>query len=86
MKNILGSAPFPNAVSPVVQGPAKNTAPSSQAQHYEERATMPSGANPAPTKGPLQSRSASPPNTNTSGMERAMGAHADKLHPVGKRK
>lgn len=39
----------------------------------------------APTKAPLQSRSASPAHMNTSGLERAMGAHADKVHPVKRR-
>jgi hypothetical protein len=40
---------------------------------------------PAPTKAPLQPRSASPANMNTSGIEAAMGAHADKVHPVKRR-
>lgn len=40
-----------------------------------------SGDNPKPTKGPLQSRPASPNGYATSGMERAMGAQADKMHP-----
>lgn len=34
-----------------------------------------------PTKAPLQSRPAAPTNHNTSGMEGALGALADKLHP-----
>lgn len=34
-----------------------------------------------PTKAPLQTRSASPDRNNTSGMERAMAAEADRLHP-----
>lgn len=43
------------------------------------------GYNPKPTRGALADRSASPGGYNTSGIERAMGAAADKLHPVGKR-
>lgn len=34
-----------------------------------------------PTKAPLQSRPAAPTNHNTSGMEGALGALADKMHP-----
>lgn len=43
------------------------------------------GANPKPTKAPLQSRSASPARFNTSGMENAMGSLADKTHPPRRR-
>jgi hypothetical protein len=43
------------------------------------------GANPAPTRGPLQTRSASPTSSYTSGMESAMGALADKTHPPKRR-
>jgi hypothetical protein len=39
----------------------------------------------APTKAPLRTQSASPAHLNTSGLERAMGAHADKLHPTKRR-
>lgn len=39
-----------------------------------------------PTKAPPQDRRASPPELNTSGIERAMGQHADKLHRVVKRR
>lgn len=38
-----------------------------------------------PTKARLHDRSASPADHNTSGMERAMAAHADKVHPTRKR-
>jgi hypothetical protein len=38
-----------------------------------------------PTRAPLQARSASPPQHNTSGIERAMAAEADRLHPPRKR-
>lgn len=38
------------------------------------------GANPRPTRGPLQGRSGSPAGYNTSGMEAALGALADKTH------
>jgi hypothetical protein len=44
------------------------------------------GANPKPTKQPLQTRSASPTRYNTSGMESALGALADKTHPPKLRK
>jgi hypothetical protein len=37
-------------------------------------------APPKPTKGPLNSRQASPNNYNSSGLENAMGALADKMH------
>lgn len=48
--------------------------------------TMPSvsgeeqGVNVRPSR--QMSKSAAPGGYSTSGMERAMGAHADKLHPV----
>lgn len=45
----------------------------------------PQGVNPRPTRGPLQDRRATPAGSETSGIERAMGAHADKVHPVGKK-
>lgn len=41
----------------------------------------PGGNNPKPTRAPLHDRSASPANYASSGMESAMGAHADKMHP-----
>lgn len=46
------------------------------------------GINPGmkPTKGGIQGRSASPANYNTSGMESALGAMADKLHPPKRRR
>lgn len=43
------------------------------------------GANPVPTRAPLQARSASPAAFNTSGMEGALGQMADKLHPTRRR-
>lgn len=43
------------------------------------------GANPAPTRKPLADRSSAPDGYATSGMERAMHAHADKVHPVKRR-
>lgn len=73
MDNVLGTAaPAPPPANP-------------QARHPEERGTQPNGANPAPTKGPLASRSASPAGYNTSGMELAMGQAADRLHRVKRR-
>lgn len=39
----------------------------------------------APTKAPLRTQQGSPASMNTSGIERAMGQHADKLHPVKRR-
>jgi len=44
------------------------------------------GTNPTPTRSPLQTRSASPAQYATSGMEKALGEHADKLHPPRKRR
>ena len=38
-----------------------------------------------PTKGPLQTRVASPAKYNTSGIERSMGALADKMHSPKRR-
>ena len=35
-----------------------------------------------PTRAPLRDKQASPAAHNTSGIERAMGAAADKLHPT----
>lgn len=75
MKNVLqGVAPAPAGVPAV----PSNTGPSASDEVQ--------GHNPPPTRAPLASRSASPAGYNTSGMERAMGAHADKMHPLGKRR
>lgn len=38
-----------------------------------------------PTRAPLQTRSASPANYATSGIERAMGSQADRMHPSKRR-
>lgn len=38
------------------------------------------GTNPAPTKAPLAPRSSSPAAYATSGMERALGSLADRVH------
>lgn len=43
------------------------------------------GNNPRPTNAPMAPRPASPAEHNTSGMERALGQMADKVHPVRKR-
>lgn len=43
------------------------------------------GANPKPTKQPLETRSASPARFNTSGMEDALGKLADEKHPPRRR-
>lgn len=63
-----------------------------QARHREERARQSSGHNPKPTKAwaerpPAQLSSAPPrsPAAGGSGMERAMGALADKLHAPRRR-
>lgn len=74
-----GSRKLDNALGSAL--PASPTPPNPQARHPEERANMPSGANPKPTKAPLASRSASPPDGYGSGIERAMGGLADKEHP-----
>jgi hypothetical protein len=56
----------------------------SQEHDANEQATG-QGANPRPTKQPLETRSASPARFNTSGMESAMAALADKTHPPRRR-
>lgn len=76
MKNVLADAAAAPAAPPA----------NPQVRHPEEIAQQPNGDNPRPTKAPLASRSASPAGYATSGMEAAMGKHADKLHPVGKRR
>lgn len=45
-----------------------------------------SGPNPKPTGAPLAIGRASPSSPQMSGMERAMGSAADKIHPVGGRR
>lgn len=67
LDNVMGSA-LPAA------------APNPQARHPEERATMPSGANPPPTKQMIRAplRAASP-------APQSMGALADRMHPTKRR-
>lgn len=43
------------------------------------------GANPQPTKAPFETRHSSPREYATSGMEKALGQHADKVHPQKRR-
>lgn len=51
-----------------------------QARHPEDRTNgYPSGQHAKPTKA-FAGRSSTPASSNTSGMERAMGALADKMH------
>lgn len=76
-----GSRPLDNVMAAMPAAPP----PQAQARHPEERANMPSGDNTKPTRAPLQDRRASPASGNTSGLERAMGAAADKLHPTKRR-
>lgn len=40
------------------------------------------GTNAPPTRVPLAPRSASPDAYTTSGLERAMGEHANRVHPL----
>lgn len=76
MKNVLqGVQPAP-AGAPATPAPGYSPSASDEVQ----------GHNPAPTRAPLASRSATPGGYNTSGMEKAMGTHADKVHPIGKRR
>lgn len=69
MKNVLGAA---QAGVPAVKSASLLPGVSGEEQ----------GENPRPTRGPLQDRSASPPEYRTSGLEQAMSDHADKMHPV----
>lgn len=69
------AAPAP-AAKPAAQGPAAG-----QVQLDGTKTTQFS----KPTNRPLQPRSASPANYNTSGLEAAMGAHANKMHPPKRR-
>lgn len=67
----------------VLASAAKPAPPANpQVRHREERGSQPNGANPAPTRAPLAARSASPSSGYGSGIESAMGAMADKLHPT----
>lgn len=68
MKNYMASAPKPAAPPP------SGMVPTSGADE--------SGYNPKPTNAPLRIGRASPTSPQMSGMERAMGSAADKLHPV----
>lgn len=83
--NDMGAAPQLTSAAKANQRSAEVQADARMHSHAGERGREPMGANPAPTKAPLASRSASPPSSNTSGMERAMAAHADKVHPTRRR-
>lgn len=72
MKNYMAAAPKPAAKPP------SGMVSTSGADE--------SGYNPKPTGAPLAIGRASPPSPQMSGMERAMGAQADKIHPVGGRR
>ena len=89
MKNIMADGiPADRGGAPQLLGSAKAK---QRGQEHGYDQTMHSasgeeqGANPVPSKGPLQSRSASPAAYNTSGTEGAMGTLADKIHPISKR-
>lgn len=89
MKNVLADGiPADRGGAPQLTGAAK-ARQRDQEHGYDQSMHSASGeeqgANPRPTRAPLQSRSASPAAYNTSGMESAMGAAADKLHPVRQR-
>lgn len=56
-----------------------NPAPRAEGADAADAAAQ--GSNPRPTRAPLQDRSSVPRNTQASGMEGAMSAMADKLHP-----
>lgn len=74
LDNVLGAA-----------APATPAGPPSQARHPEERASMPSGPNPKPTRGPLQNHQASPRSGAGTGIEKSMHDLADQLHPTKRR-
>lgn len=73
----LSQAAFKRAMQP--------SASAEQARHREERARQPSGDNPKPTKH-FEGRTSVPASASTSGIERAMGALADREHPVRRRR
>ena len=82
------AAPSPAAKAaktfPAPRPPATSTNP--QARHPEDRVrNYASGANPKPTKA-FAGRSSAPASSNTSGMERAMGALADRMHAPKRRR
>lgn len=62
----------------------KNSAPGRgpDADDLEQRNQ---GANPRPTNARLQDRSSAPDKYATSGMERAMHAHANRVHSTKRR-
>ena len=66
--------------APNLTGPAKATQRSQE--HDRDEQMHGQGVNPRPTRAPLQARPASPGQYASSGMEQAMGALADKLHPT----
>lgn len=75
------AAPAPRAGNALHQGPSM----SQQARHHEDiNAHVHSGYHAKPTKA-FGGRSSAPAKHNTSGMERAMGALADRTHRPGKR-
>jgi hypothetical protein len=70
-----------------LSGPAQvSPAARSQVSAAKQQDGTPISTVAKATKAPLQTRSASPNNYNTSGMERAMAAEADRLHPPKLRK
>lgn len=76
MKNYMAAAPKP-AAKPAAKPPSGMVSTSGADE---------SGPNPTPTSAALPMGRASPPSPQMSGMERAMGQAADKLHPVGGRR
>ena len=89
MKNIMADGiPADRGGAPQLLGSAK-TKQRGQEHGYDQTMHSASGeeqgANPVPSRGPLQSRSASPAAYNTSGMETALGALADREHKVPSR-
>ena len=85
MKNVMADM----GIAPALTGPAKaaqQSAESAADNRMHSVSGEEQGHNPRATRAPLQARSGVPAGSETSGMERAMSEHADKVHPVGRRK
>lgn len=58
--------------------------PEARDEGADARDQQAQGFNPRPTNAPLKTQTATPAEYNTSGIERALGAHADRVHRVRK--
>lgn len=78
LASVASTKPAP---APGIAKPSANP----QVRHAEDRiGNQQSGANPKPTKA-FAGRTSTPSSANTSGIERAMGAQADRLHKPRRR-